>query len=32
VFSHLLATVTDAEYRAALRLMPRFDHLMMREA
>jgi hypothetical protein len=31
-FKHLLATVTDAEHRAALRLMPRFEHLSMREA
>jgi hypothetical protein len=34
VYEHLLATATDAEHRAALKLMPmsRFAHLPLREA
>jgi hypothetical protein len=31
-YEHLLATATKDEHRAALRLLPRFSHLSMREA
>jgi hypothetical protein len=31
-YEHLLATATKDEHRVALRLLPRFRHLSMREA
>ena len=31
-YEHLLRTATKDEHRAALRLLPRFSHLSMREA
>jgi hypothetical protein len=31
-YEHLLATTTNDEHRVALRLLPRFSHLSMRQA
>jgi hypothetical protein len=31
-YEHLLATATKDEHRAALRLLPRFSHFLIREA